>query len=70
MSVATATQRQSLATPSEVAAFLGGDFSEKTLANWRSEGKGPKYHKVGRHVRYDWADVNAWLAEQVAGTVA
>jgi hypothetical protein len=56
--------QEPLATPGEVAAFLGGDFSEKTLANWRSEGRGPQYHKVGRHVRYDWADVRRWLAER------
>lgn len=56
-----------LATPAEVAAFLGGEFSEKTLANWRSAGKGPKYIKLssgrGGSVRYEWADVHAWLAE-------
>lgn len=64
MGVASASRQQSLATPGEVAEFLGGDFSEKTLANWRSDGKGPKYHKIGRHVRYRWTDVNAWLDEQ------
>lgn len=53
-----------LATPGEVAAFLGGDFSEKTLANWRSAGKGPKFVKVGGLVRYRWPEVNAWLDEQ------
>jgi hypothetical protein len=68
MSVAPAKRQESLATAADVAAFLGGDFSVKTLANWRSQGKGPKYHKFGEGsgaaVRYDWADVKAWLAEQ------
>lgn len=61
--------QESLATPAEVAAFLGGDFSEKTLANWRSAGKGPKFLKVGGLVRYRWSSVNAWVDEQSrAGT--
>jgi predicted DNA-binding transcriptional regulator AlpA len=64
MGASAPTAQRSLATPGEVADFLGGDFSEKTLANWRSDGKGPKYHKIGRHVRYDWADVMEWLAER------
>ncbi len=39
---------------------------EKTLANWRSQGKGPKYLKVGRHVRYRMPDLDAWLDAQSA----
>jgi hypothetical protein len=31
-----------------------------TLAQWASQGKGPKYAKFGRHVRYRLADVVAW----------
>lgn len=52
-----------LATTEEVAAFLR-DVPKHTLEQWRSQGKGPTYVKVGRHVRYRWADVNAWLDEQ------
>lgn len=62
------TRVPALATAAEVAAFLGGDFSEKTLANWRSGGKGPKYIKFsggkGGSVRYDWSDVRTWLDAQ------
>jgi excisionase family DNA binding protein len=32
-----------------------------TLANWRYQGKGPRFVKVGRHVRYRRSDVEAWL---------
>jgi hypothetical protein len=35
-----------------------------TLAQWRWRGVGPAYLKLGRHVRYDWADVEQWLAAQ------
>lgn len=54
-----------LATPDEVSAYLK-DVPVKTLAKWRVIGKGPVYTKVGRHVRYDWADVRAWLKTQRA----
>lgn len=61
-----------LATAAEVATFLGGEFSEKTLANWRSQGKGPKYIKLssgrGGSVRYHWSDVHAWLDALATGT--
>ena len=33
---------------------------EATLAQWASQGKGPKYAKFGRHVRYRLSDVIAW----------
>ena len=52
-----------LATPEEVAEFL--QKPPKTLAEWRSKRRGPRYFKLdGGHVRYDWADVRAWLAAQ------
>jgi predicted DNA-binding transcriptional regulator AlpA len=53
-----------LATPDEVAAFLRKP--PKTLAEWRSRGLGPRYFKIGRDVRYDWAAVHEWLADQAA----
>lgn len=34
-----------LLTPSELAVMLG--MSPRTLANWRSTGKGPPYVKIG-----------------------
>jgi hypothetical protein len=51
-----------LATPKQVAAYL--QKPEKTLTEWRYRGIGPAYHRSGRDVRYDWADVFAWVAEQ------
>ena len=35
----------------------------KTLANWRSAGRGPRWSKLGGAVRYCGSDLNAWLAE-------
>ena len=57
--------RIGLATAAEVAAYLGK--SEQTLANWRWQRKGPRCTGKGRGLRYDWADVDAWLKSQSRG---
>ncbi|MCL6735043.1 helix-turn-helix transcriptional regulator [Streptomyces neyagawaensis] len=62
-SATTATaQRGPLATPAEVAAYLG--VPVKTLYQWKYRGIGPNVHKVGRHLRYRWHEVDAWLNAQ------
>jgi predicted DNA-binding transcriptional regulator AlpA len=43
----------------KAAAFLG--ISERTLERLRTAGEGPKYFKFGMTVRYDPADIVAWL---------
>lgn len=54
-----------LLAPSDLANYLG--IPEQTLANWRSTGqRGPRWYKVGRHVRYRMSDVNAWLDSEAA----
>ena len=55
----------SRATPAELAAYLRK--SEGTLANWRSQGKGPRWKKPGGSILYDWADVYAWERSQPSG---
>lgn len=59
------TNRQALADASEVSEFLGIPIT--TLAQWRYLRRGPRSIKVGRHVRYRWADVERWLDEQSRG---
>jgi len=51
-----------LGKPNEVAEYLG--IPPKTLTQWRYNGTGPRFSKVGRHVRYRWNDVEKWLDEQ------
>ena len=41
--------------------------SVATLRYWRSEGKGPRYRKVGQLVRYAPSDVNDWLNTRPSG---
>jgi excisionase family DNA binding protein len=54
--------REPLLTPVDVAEELGVPVS--TLANWRYQGLGPRYLRIGRHVRYQAADVDKWLERQ------
>ncbi len=35
-----------------------------TLAHWRSEGRGPRFIKLGSKVAYRGSDLNSWLAER------
>ena len=48
-----------MATPEEVSAYL--QIPAATLAQWRYQGKGPAYRKLGRHVRYSWEAISQWL---------
>lgn len=73
------TMSDDLLTPTELAAMLG--MSVRTLANWRSTGKGPPYLKIGveppeghqdrRKVRYQRQIAERWaLAHEYRRTVA
>jgi excisionase family DNA binding protein len=48
-----------LLTPEEVAEITG--LSLDTLAQWRSQRRGVPYLKIGRAVRYDPAEIQAYL---------
>jgi excisionase family DNA binding protein len=51
-----------LGTVAEVAEYLG--VPVKTLYRWRTCHTGPRASKVGKHLRYRWADVDRWLDKQ------
>jgi excisionase family DNA binding protein len=48
-----------LMTLAEVSELLGVPLS--TLYGWRYRGEGPRGYRIGRHVRYRRAAVQAWL---------
>ena len=48
-----------LLTPGDLAAELG--LPVRTLEMWRYRGTGPRFVKIGRHVRYRRPDVDRWL---------
>lgn len=56
--------RQRLWTPEDVSTYLGVPI--ETLYRWRYLGTGPKAVRIGKHLRYDPADVYAWVAERKA----
>jgi len=53
---------QDLKTQEETARYLG--LKPTTLSAWRSQGRGPKYHKIGRSCFYRMIDVDQWLDAQ------
>lgn len=58
-------QRRPLATSEEVSEYLG--VPKRTLDDWAHRGIGPAYSRVGRHRRYAWADVDAYVEQQRRG---
>ena len=45
-------------------------FSVRTLQQWRVNGGGPPFIKINSAVRYDPAQVDAWLAERTRTNTA
>src|SRR5208283_3072272 len=58
--------REGLLSPQELAENLG--LSPTTLADWRSQGRGPAYLKAGRKIWYPRTRVDQWLQAQVRET--
>jgi len=58
-----ATQREPLLTTTELAEFLSVPVN--TIYKWRATQTGPAFaaHRVGRHLRWNPAAVDAWLSE-------
>ncbi|MFB6775568.1 helix-turn-helix transcriptional regulator [Streptomyces sp. NPDC056337] len=51
--------KERMYTPETLAAYLG--VPVKTVYRWNHTGTGPAYSRLGRHVRYRPAAVEAWL---------
>jgi excisionase family DNA binding protein len=49
-------------TPDQAGEFL--QIPPETLRRWRGLGTGPKFAKVGRHVRYREAELIRWLEQR------
>lgn len=59
MTTATTTA-PALLRNDEAAKYL--NLSPRTMPALRSKGRGPRFHKLGKRVLYDVADLDAWLA--------
>ncbi|EFD51811.1 DNA binding domain, excisionase family [Micrococcus luteus SK58] len=57
-----------LMTPDELSEYTGTPVH--TLAHWRYVGRGPRFVKLGRAVRYRAEDVRAWLEAQTRQSTA
>ena len=55
-----------LLTVNELAEFL--QVPCKTIYEWRYKGEGPKPIRIGRHLRFDSADVAAWVQARKAAS--
>lgn len=55
----TTLLRPRLLTEAGTASYLG--FHSHTLENWRSAGEGPRWKRLGRSIRYEPADLDAWV---------
>jgi len=68
----------SLDTPVEIGSDLVDEarlaqrlgISRSTVQSWRYSGRGPRYIKIGRLIRYRNADVDAFLAANTRGNAA
>ncbi|MEV0570583.1 helix-turn-helix domain-containing protein [Dactylosporangium sp. NPDC050588] len=58
------SQHEATWTVDEVAAYLR--VPVETLYTWRKRHYGPPAAKIGKHLRYDPADVRAWFRQQSA----
>ena len=55
--------RDRLLTVEDLADYLA--VTVATLYQWRYRKEGPPGFRVGRHVRYRWSEVEAWIEQQL-----
>jgi excisionase family DNA binding protein len=56
-------RKDRLVNVQELADYLGVPVT--TLYQWRYRREGPPGFRVGKHVRYRWSDVEAWIERQL-----
>lgn len=54
--------RLRLLTPRQVARFLGTTVD--AIYRMRARGHGPPGYRIGRHLRFRWADIRRWQQRQ------
>ena len=59
------TERKLALTDIEVAQSCG--LKPSTLRKWRLQGRGPRWRRFGRAIRYLQSDLEAWQKTQPAG---
>lgn len=51
----------------ELADYL--EVPVKTIYTWRHRNTGPQGFRVGKHLRFRWHDVQAWVAQRIADEI-
>ena len=64
------TTESKLLTPQELSARWGNRINVRTLANWRSQGSGPPFCKIGGAVLYDREKVEQWEAKHTVSSTS
>ena len=59
-----------LLTPEELSARWGGRINVRTLGNWRTNGSGPKFLKLGGAVLYRLSDVEDYEARRTVSSTS
>lgn len=49
-------------TPTQAGEYL--QIPVETLRRWRGIGTGPRYAKIGRHIRYRKAELDRWIEQR------
>lgn len=58
--MSTAIASRAFLTPKEVSDRYGGRIHTRTLANWRSQGSGPPFVKIGGAILYPREKLFSW----------
>jgi excisionase family DNA binding protein len=57
-------RKKGLLSPTQLAEYIGVPVD--TVYIWNQRGSGPKFARVGKHVRYRLTDVESWLESRSA----
>ncbi len=61
---AASRQAERLLSAQELADYL--EVPVNTIYSWRHRDTGPPGFRIGKHLRYRWLDVQAWLDDCIA----
>lgn len=63
-------QQKRYLTPEEVSQWFSGRISTRTLANWRTSGRGPKFTKVGGAILYPVDQLEDWESKRTVSSTS
>lgn len=66
----TATDDIKFLSPADVVSRYANKLSIGTLANWRCQGVGPRFVKIGGKIFYPLPDLEKWESERTVQSTA